>query len=154
MVTDVHLGFAELRGMVIATQRYGVNVSKESGTFSEGHAGNDYQALARKVDKLIVDSEPEHHFLIVHEKDILEDKLAVELALSTLRAALRQEMENYRKERDFVDQIRVALGVMGVSDRDGIFKCIKHLQDTVAQYEKATDRIAVPKSLKSAKKKK
>lgn len=154
MVTDVHLGFNELRGLVIATQRYGAGVAEKGGTFSEGHAGHEFEALARKVDGLVVDSEPEHHFLIVHESEIIEDKLAVELALSTLRGALSEEMEKTRKQTDFIDQIRVKLRVMGLP-MDAIFGMITTMQQDIEKYEQAAEKAAAPKSLKkSAKKKK
>lgn len=138
MVTDVHLGFNELRGLVIATQRYGSGVAEKGGTFSEGHAGHEFEALARKVDGLVCDSEPEHHFLIVHESEILEDKLAVELALSTLRSALSEEMEKTRKLTDFIDQIRVKLRVVGLP-MDAIFGMIITMQQDIERYEQASE---------------
>lgn len=159
-MTEIRLGFYELRAMVIATQRYGSTVARDGGTFSERNAGNDYQVLAGKVDKLLTDGEPGQGFMIIPgeqiekiKEEILETEQAAKFAYVNVKVAIERLEQKIREQTEFIDRIRVTLGVMGLPP-DAIFGMIKTMREDLDMYEKKAEKDAVPKSSKKSTKKK
>lgn len=146
-VRERQICYHELRALVIATSRYANSMAENAPTFSEGNASHNYKDLAGYLDELVVDSEPTHSFLVVNEEDILRERQSFAETCDTLLDRVNRETEAHQKKTVFIDQIRVALGVVSLPD-DAILGMITTMREDIDTYEMAAEKAAKTKKKK------
>lgn len=97
MIRVVNLTYDDLRKLVIACHNQGLFLKRPGLTFSHGNVGNEYMALAKKVDTLVQNSEPYHLFLLSHNGELPKKKDEVEYEWQVFHDQDDNIMANYNR---------------------------------------------------------
>jgi hypothetical protein len=122
MTEKVEITYPELRAIVVALFNAGVLNKQQGLTFSHGNIGNEYLALAARIDKFVADLEPRHVLTLLNNEEL--EKHTKER---------RNHYETLRCWHEFAHELGEILGFQTVTDE--YLKEVKKLKGEVLRLE-------------------